>query len=359
MTNSRIISLVVLIALVLALALLFIEVMIGFLLPLFFALLLTVLFHPLYLRLLRVCGGRTRLAAGIMTIAITLIVLAPVALVIFRAATDAVQFFQNVGSPKLDSAHFDRLIKQVNDRFDLSLSTQDVLKTMADKAQEWFGPVAARTPGFLGGFFVNCFVMVFALFYFLADGEDLVAAGAKLVPLDAKYQRQLLAKFVEISRAVTSATLASALLQSVLLAIGYHFAEFGTAVLLMMLTFFAAFVPVVGSAIVWVPASLWLLFAGHLPAAILLAGYSLAVVVLVDNVMKPLMLHGQANLHPLLGFLSVLGGVAALGPLGIFVGPMAVAFLQTGLRMLNVELDTLRNGAPVGAEVVRAGPAPG
>ena len=62
----------------------------------------------------------------------------------------------------------------------------------------------------------------------------------------------------------------------------------------------------------------------------------------VDNVLKPMILRGQANLHPLLALLSVLGGVAAMGPIGIFVGPMAVAFLQTGLRMLNLELDSFR-----------------
>ena len=215
--------------------------------------------------------------------------------------------------------------------------------------------MAKQTPGFLGSFLVNCFVMVFALFYFLVDGEDLVAAAGKMIPLDQKYQRQLLLKFVEITRAVTSATLLTALSQAVLLGIGYHVAGFQTTLLLMMLTFFAAFVPVVGSAIVWVPASLWLLVDGHVPAAMLLAGYSFAVVMLVDNVMKPMILHGQANLHPLLAFLSVLGGVAALGPLGIFVGPMAVAFLQTGLQMLNVELDTIRNGTPAVAQVVAAG----
>jgi predicted PurR-regulated permease PerM len=59
---------------------------------------------------------------------------------------------------------------------------------------------------------------------------------------------------------------------------------------------------------------------------------------MVDNLIKPLVLHGQSNLHPLLALLSVLGGVQALGPIGIFVGPMAVVFLQTGLKMLNTEI---------------------
>jgi hypothetical protein len=61
----------------------------------------------------------------------------------------------------------------------------------------------------------------------------------------------------------------------------------------------------------------------------------------VDNIIKPIVLHGQSKLHPLLALLSVLGGVGALGPIGIFVGPIAVAFLQAALTMLQVELDSL------------------
>jgi predicted PurR-regulated permease PerM len=69
-----------------------------------------------------------------------------------------------------------------------------------------------------------------------------------------------------------------------------------------------------------------------------LAVWGGVVVSMVDNLIKPLVLHGQSNLHPLLALLSVLGGVQALGPIGIFVGPMAVVFLQTGLKMLNLEI---------------------
>ncbi|MEM8866172.1 MAG: AI-2E family transporter, partial [Planctomycetota bacterium] len=65
----------------------------------------------------------------------------------------------------------------------------------------------------------------------------------------------------------------------------------------------------------------------------------------IDNVIKPFVLHGQSNLHPLLALLSVLGGVSVLGPVGILVGPMLVAFLQALLNMLRKELDLLQ-GAP-------------
>ena len=62
----------------------------------------------------------------------------------------------------------------------------------------------------------------------------------------------------------------------------------------------------------------------------------------VDNIVKPLVLHGRSNLHPLLALLSVLGGMHALGVIGIFVGPMVVAFLQTLLNMLHNELHAMQ-----------------
>ena len=79
----------------------------------------------------------------------------------------------------------------------------------------------------------------------------------------------------------------------------------------------------------------------------------MGVVSTVDNIIKPIVLHGQSKLHPLLALLSVLGGVGALGPIGIFVGPIAVAFLQAALTMLQTELDSLdvgnlAGGAPAG-----------
>ena len=106
----------------------------------------------------------------------------------------------------------------------------------------------------------------------------------------------------------------------------------------------ASFVPLVGSAVVWGGCCVWLFFADKPTAAILLLAWSVTVVVVADNVLKPMVLHGQSKLHPLLALLSVLGGVQVLGPLGIFFGPMAVSFLQAGLTMLNTELRALPAG---------------
>jgi uncharacterized protein YqgC (DUF456 family) len=103
-----------------------------------------------------------------------------------------------------------------------------------------------------------------------------------------------------------------------------------------------AMVPFLGTAAVWVPVCLYLYFVeGRTVPALVLAGYSAVVVSGADNVIKPLVLHGQSNLHPLLALLSVIGGLQALGPIGILVGPMVVVFLQTLLKILQRELLSL------------------
>jgi len=341
---SRVISLLILVVLVLALVFAFYQVMLPFVLPLFLAALLTVLFKPLHVRVIRLCHGHDRAAAGLTTLAILLIVLVPIGLVVFRAASEAVAILLAPGGPQLDRATIDRLVEQLNQRFSLDLNTDDVLKTMTGKVQEILGPMAARTPAVLGGWAINALVTVLALYYFLADGHELSASAMRLIPLDERYQRELVSKFVETSRAVTSASLLAAITQGLLIGIGIYFAGLPGLFLLVMLTIFTSFIPMVGSAIVWVSCAGWLYFSGRVSAAIMLAAWSAAVAVLCDNLLKSLVLHGQARLHPLLALLSVLGGVQMLGLLGIFVGPMVVAFLQAGLKMLNVELHMMRQG---------------
>src|SRR5690606_39109604 len=104
-------------------------------------------------------------------------------------------------------------------------------------------------------------------------------------------------------------------------------------------------VPFVGAAAVWGACAIWLYYEGHSFAAIALAIYGAVIVSGADNIIKPIVLHGRSNLHPLLALLSVLGAVQALGPIGIFVGPMVVAFVQALLTMVKGELNEMGSDA--------------
>jgi predicted PurR-regulated permease PerM len=186
-------------------------------------------------------------------------------------------------------------------------------------------------------------IMMVALFFLLAEDARLLQGLIEISPLEEQHVRELVAEFDRACRAIVSATLLSAIAQGILAGIGFYFCGLRSSVaLLMLLTMVLALVPFTGAAAVWIPVAAYLyLFQGNTAAAIGLAMYGAVVISGSDNVIKPLVLHGQSKLHPLLALLSVLGGIKALGPIGIVVGPMVVVFLQTVLKILQRELMSL------------------
>ncbi|MFK7767781.1 MAG: AI-2E family transporter [Mariniblastus sp.] len=192
---------------------------------------------------------------------------------------------------------------------------------------------------FAASLLVGTAIMIIAFYFFLLDGPRMIESFKGLSPIDDEHEQELVAEFSKVSRAVVVATLLSALVQGILAGIGFYFCGLDSIILLTVLSAVLAMVPFVGAAAVWIPCSLYLyFFENNLTAAVGLAVYGVAVISMADNLIKPYILHGQSNLHPLFALLSVIGGVAALGPIGILIGPMIVAFLQTLLKILQREM---------------------
>ena len=200
-------------------------------------------------------------------------------------------------------------------------------------------------------FFINSSILLVSLYFFLYDGPGMVRTLMELSPLDDRYELELLAQFDRVARAIVLATVLSALLQGLVAGIGYYFAGMPSLILLTALTATCALVPFVGPAIVWVPVCMYLaVYEENFLAAGLLALWGMLVVGTVDNLVKVFVLHGQSQLHPLLGLLSVLGGIQSLGPIGILVGPMVVVLLQTLLGILRTELTHFKKAEDWAAE---------
>lgn len=220
---------------------------------------------------------------------------------------------------------------------------------IAAKAQSWLVVAGGATTAFAGQLLLGAFVMAASIYFFLLDGPNIVRTLMRLSPLDDRYEEELMAEFDQVSRAVVLATLLSAVVQGTLAAFGFWLAGLPSVFLLMLLTMVMALVPFVGATVVWLPACLWLyVYEERTWPAVLLAVYCIAIVSTADNFIKPWVLRGKSNLHPLLALLSVLGGVQALGPLGILVGPMIVVFLQTLLNILHRELTGADRLRPAG-----------
>lgn len=370
----RVVSFLVLLAILLLIGSLFFQVMVQFLVPLFLAAVLVVMFKPLHLWLLQRCGKHDRLAAALTTLAIVLIVLLPLTGMLVRAVSEGAELYgtfsrnaldqqqqeeqkaaasPEVNAPEntldnaLDASSLQTFVDQVMTKVNTLLAklhlptipSEDVYGYVNENLKKIAAPLALGGVRMLGSTLIGLAILVLALYYFFADGPGMVTTLMRLSPLEDTYEQELLDKFGDISRAVVIATLASAVGQGLLAGVGYYFAGVERIFFLTALTMFLAMVPFVGAAAVWAPVCAWFYFyLGHTTAAVVLAIYCATVVSMIDNLIKPLVLHGQANLHPLLALLSVIGGVQALGPIGILVGPMIVSFLQALLNMLNKEL---------------------
>lgn len=339
----RFVSFAILLAIILLTGGLLIKVLAGFLLPIFLAVLLVVMFRPLHARFLVKCKGRPRVAAGLTTLSILLIVLLPLTWIVFAAASEGVHLASSFEADAwmVKAKKVTKDLRPKAARAGIELPTDEELVDAAnDKVQQYVGPAALGGAQFVANMLVGLAIMTVSLYYFLADGPQMIDSVMRLSPLDEKYERRLLKEFTTVSRAVVLATLLSAVVQGLLAGVGYWIAGMPLVFLLTLLTMILALVPFVGAAAVWVPCSIWLYVSeDRAGAAIALAVYGGLVVSMADNLIKPMVLAGRSNLHPLLALLSVLGGVQALGPLGIVVGPMLVAFLQALLTMLQSELE--------------------
>ena len=181
-------------------------------------------------------------------------------------------------------------------------------------------------------------VFALALFYFLADGPELIAAAQELIPIEQEDQQELMVQFAASVRAVVLATFLAAFGQGLLTAIALKIVGFDHFFILLIISTFAALIPLAGTWLVWVPCAALLIWNGSWGSAIFLAIFGIAVVGTMDNVIRTYVLQSDTKLHPLLAFVSVLGGLQVMGIWGVFIGPIVACCLHALIEIFNVEL---------------------
>jgi predicted PurR-regulated permease PerM len=226
------------------------------------------------------------------------------------------------------------------DRSDVQRLTNSLFSVTTDQLASISGGLTVLA----GRASFSLMIFVMALFFWFADGPEIVRALTLLSPLEDKYEQQLLAEFETLVRAVVAGSIASAVAQAILAGLGFWFVGLNSIFLLVAATAVFAMVPFVGASLIWAPVSIWLIFAdGRMMAGVGLAIYGLVIISTIDNVVRPWIIVEKASLHPLAALLGVLGGIQALGPAGVFVGPIIVAFLQTILTLFHREFSTETN----------------
>lgn len=186
----------------------------------------------------------------------------------------------------------------------------------------------------LGGALLSFALVAVTTFLLLRHSETLVATISDLLPFDRTRSETLLLRIRDVVHASMYGVVTIATIQGVLCGGMFWLLGIPAAALWGLVTVFASMVPLVGTAAVWVPGTIYLLMTGAWPKTIVLAVWGAAVVSSVDNVLRPRLVAGRVRLSGLAMFVAMLGGLQAFGALGIILGPVVFAAAAAILDVL-------------------------
>ena len=307
---------------------------------LFLAAVLAGVLWPVQQWLNRRLRGRRGAAAGLITVAVIVLLLGPVATLVTFAIRDGAEGLRYASDAVRSddvSALIGYLPESARDvvgdaiqRMPRDLS--DVMGHVSSGAGEAATSVG-RAVVATGSFAFHTVLMLIAMFFLLVRGHDLVKWLDSVSPLKPGQTLELLSTFRRVSYAVIVSAAVTAAVQALAAMIGFLISGVPSPIFFTLVTFFLAFVPAIGAAVVCLFAALLLLVTGHPYLAVFLAAWGLIIVGLVDNLVKPLLIRHGLEIHGAVVFFSLIGGLAAFGAIGLLVGPLVVALFLAVLRM--------------------------
>jgi predicted PurR-regulated permease PerM len=310
-----------------------------FLGPFLWAALLAILLFPANLTVRRGLRGRNGAAALLLTFAAVLMVVFPAVMLVTVFVSQASEL-----SLRLQTMAKEYQIGRPSDVFTVPAVSHFItwvtqrLPVTGEQAQAWLLEgghyVLQRALGSTGALFtsalgvvVNVILAIFLFFFFLKDGERILARAVGLVPMEERRKTALVAHLAAVTTAVVLGSLVTALVQGSLVGIGFAMAGLPAPVVFAALAMIASLVPVVGATLVWVPAVITLAAQHDWGWALFLTVWCVALVHSADNVIRPLFISSRAKISTLPVFIGLLGGVSAFGAIGMFLGPVLVALV--------------------------------
>jgi predicted PurR-regulated permease PerM len=307
------------------------------------AVVLAFLLHPLHERLSRRLKGRSMLSAGIITGLTPFLVLAPLSVL---GVVFAGQVANLIGYLRGQSFAYPQLVARLESysllgkllrwwSTNFPVSANQVQGWITGEMQSVLKSAATVGGGLALGLFgtvVGFFMMLFLLFFLLRDGRAILDHLKQLLPLESGRRERLLDYLGRVTRAVVFGSAATALIQGIFVGVGFALAGLPSPVVFGVLATIAALLPA-GASVVLVPAILYLAVSGHWVAAVFLALWT-GLLVVVENVARPLLTAHRAHVSTLAVFMGAVGGVSAFGILGLIVGPVLLSFVVALVRFM-------------------------
>ena len=323
------------------------EILRPYLTALVIAFIFAQFFKGTYLWFLKKIKGRKMAASLITCILVLLIFIVPLVGVVKVVIDEANQFIEFLSNYQVE-ATLNKIIDSANGitgkfgggriKLDLAQLVQsDKFIDTSKQVATWLAGSLSSTYKGIANFVFLTFVMFFALYYFLKDGDHFWKKLKSLSPLKDAQEDLLLKDFVLISRATLKGSLVIAIIQGILTGFALWIAGVPAPFFLGLITIILSLVPLLGSALVWLPAGVIMLILGSIWQGIFLILFGALVIAMIDNFLRPILVGNTASLHPLLVFLSTLGGIALFGIFGFILGPIVIVLFLTLLKIYQLE----------------------
>ncbi|HEM8614676.1 TPA: AI-2E family transporter [Citrobacter amalonaticus] len=313
----------------------FFDVLSPYFSAILWAAILTVIFYPVKNRLRSALGERNGVASLLTLGIICLIVFIPLMLILSSLAVEL-----NVVYTKLQNndAQFPEVVASLfahmpewarsflaDHSLDNAAKIQQKLSDVVLKGGQYLAGSAFLIGKGTFGFAISFGIMLYLLFFLLKDGPFLVRQILDSLPLSNFVKQHLFAKFAAVSRATVKGTVVVAIVQGTLGGIAFYIVGIDGSILWGALMAFLSLIPAVGSAIVWVPAAIYLFSTQQLWQSFFIVGFFVVVVGLVDNILRPILVGKDTKMPDYLILITTVGGMEIYGINGFVIGPLVAA----------------------------------
>jgi len=340
-----------------------------FLEPVFWAIVLVILFKPVHERLVDVLGGRRSLASVVSLLAVTLLVIVPLIGVGAAVTAEATTLYRRIASGEIDVTAPLHAMEQWLPR---ASGLLEDFQIDLDRVREGLSNAAVTVSQFVasqaiivGQGAVSLLVLfaltLYLLFFFFRDGDRIIEALIRAMPLGDPRERRLFSRFAQVARATVKGTLVVGVVQGTLGGLAFWLLGLSAPVLWGVVMTVLSLLPAIGSVIVWGPAAIYLIVTGEVVRGVILIVAGSVIISTIDNVLRPLLVGRDTHMPDYLILLSTLGGLVLFGLSGFVIGPVIAALFITVWEMFTEEfggLDVDTAQASVAGEDEEATPEP-
>jgi len=321
---------------------LFYRIISPFLGPIIWAILLSIVFYPLFQKLQRLLRKREALSAMIVTLLVIVVIVLPSALLTISLANEVVDAYHNL-EEMIKTGRLQAYLEQIREvtpfqwiwtKLDqyLNLSQANPFKFLLQNVQQigtfLFNQTSVIFKG-LSTFVIGFFFALLSLYYLFKDGNRLLERLKAIAPIPSKERELILLRFKDMIYATIYGGIVVAIVQGFLGGLIFWVLGISSPILWGTAMALLSFIPVGGTALVWAPASLLFILQGNFLKGIILLLFGVLVISMVDNLLRPKLISSKTKIHPLLLFFSVLGGIQAFGMIGLVAGPLITTLCLT------------------------------